>query len=66
MAELMLTEIFLAFYIDAGSGGAGVNIADYLMEDWKDAAGIVHRGLIDKEYSAEYVKNIQMRLTKFI
>ena len=26
------------------------------MEDWKDAAGIVHRGLIDKEYSAEYVK----------
>ena len=46
----------LGVYIDAGSGGAGVNIADYLMEDWKDAAGIVHRGLIDKEYSAEYVK----------
>ena len=26
------------------------------MPDWTDAAGIVHRGLIDKEYSAEYVK----------
>ena len=43
-------------YIDAGSGGGGVNIADYLMEDWIDEAGITHRGLIDKEYSAEYVK----------
>lgn len=34
-------------YIDAGSGGAGVNIADYLMEDWVDDKGIIHRGLID-------------------
>lgn len=45
----------LAVYIDAGSGGGGVNIADYLMSDWETADGIVHRGLIDKEYSAEYV-----------
>lgn len=43
-------------YIDAGSGGGGVNIADYLMETWVDDVGITHRGLIDKEYSAEYVK----------
>ena len=28
-----------AIYIDAGSGGAGVNIADYLMEDWVDKKG---------------------------
>ena len=41
--------------IDAGSGGAGVNIADYLMDDWVDSNGESHRGLIDKEYSAEYV-----------
>ncbi len=47
----------VGIYIDAGSGGGGVNIADYLMEDWVDEAGITHRGLIDKEYSAEYVKN---------
>ena len=40
--------------IDAGSGGGGVNIADFLMEDWSDKRGKVHRGLIDKEYSEEY------------
>lgn len=44
-----------AIMIDAGSGGGGVNIADYLMEDWVDGKGITHRGLIDKEYSADYV-----------
>lgn len=43
-----------AIGIDAGSGGAGVNIADYLMDDWVDKQGNTHRGLIDKEYSAEY------------
>lgn len=41
--------------IDAGSGGGGVNIADFLMEDWTDKRGKTHRGLIDKEYSADYV-----------
>lgn len=46
----------IGIYIDAGSGGSGVNIADYLMPDWTDEAGIIHRGLIDKEYSADYVK----------
>ena len=40
--------------IDAGSGGGGVNIADFLMEDWVDKKGKTHRGLIDKEYSEEY------------
>lgn len=40
--------------IDAGSGGGGVNIADFLMEDWVDKKGKTHRGLIDKEYSADY------------
>ena len=44
-----------AIMIDAGSGGSGVNIADYLMEDWVDDKGITHKGLIDKEYSADYV-----------
>lgn len=51
-------------YIDAGSGGGGVNIADYLMEDWVDEAGIAHRGLIDKEYSAEYVKKFPNAVDK--
>lgn len=51
-------------YIDAGSGGGGVNIADYLMPDWVDKAGIKHRGLIDKEYSAEYVKKFPNAVDK--
>lgn len=48
-------------FIDAGSGGAGVNIADYLMEDWyeDDHEGdpeYLHRGLIDPVESADYIK----------
>lgn len=50
--------------IDAGSGGGGVNIADYLMEDWVDNKGIVHRGLIDKEYSEEYVNKYPNAINK--
>ena len=54
----------IGVYIDAGSGGGGVNIADYLMPDWVDEAGITHRGLIDKEYSAEYVKKFPTAVDK--
>lgn len=54
----------IAVMIDAGSGGGGVNIADYLMEDWKDDAGNMHRGLIDKEYSAEYIKKFPNAVDK--
>lgn len=54
----------LGIYIDAGSGGGGVNIADYLMPDWVDEAGITHRGLIDKEYSEEYVKQFPNAVDK--
>ena len=57
-------ENILGIYIDAGSGGGGVNIADYFMEDWIDAAGITHRGLIDKEYSADYVKQFPNAVDK--
>lgn len=57
-------ENIIGVYIDAGSGGGGVNIADYLMPDWTDASGIVHRGLIDKEYSADYVKNFPNAVNK--
>ncbi len=54
----------IGVYIDAGSGGGGVNIADYLMPDWTDKTGITHRGLIDKEYSAEYVKKFPNAVDK--
>lgn len=49
-------ENILGLYIDAGSGGAGVNISDFLWEDWEDDDGNVHRGLIDKDYSPEEAK----------
>ena len=57
-------ENILGIYIDAGSGGGGVNIADYLMDDWIDKAGIVHRGLIDREFSAEYVSRFPNAVDK--
>lgn len=50
--------------IDAGSGGGGVNIADFLMEDWVDKKGKKHRGLIDKEYSADYVSRYPDAINK--
>lgn len=54
----------LGVYIDAGSGGAGVNIADYLMPDWVDKLGVTHRGLIDKEYSADYTSKFPNAVNK--
>ena len=54
----------IGVYIDAGSGGGGVNVADYLMADWTDEGGMTHRGLIDKEYSAEYVKKFPNAVDK--
>lgn len=54
----------IAVMIDAGAGGGGVNIADYLMQDWTDAAGITHPGLIDKTYSAEYVSRFPNAVDK--
>ena len=50
--------------IDAGSGGGGVNIADFLMEDWTDKNGKIHRGLIDREYSEEYVSRYPNAINK--
>ena len=57
-------ENILAVLIDAGSGGGGVNIADFLMEDWIDKKGKTHRGLIDKEYSDEYVGSYPNAINK--
>ena len=38
-------ENILGLYIDAGSGGAGVNISDFLWEDWEDEDGNMHRAV---------------------
>ena len=48
-------ENILSMCVDAGSGGAGVNICDFLWEDWEDDDGHMHRGLIDKDYSPDEV-----------
>lgn len=37
--------------VDAGTGGAGVPITDFLCEDWLDDQGNSHRGLIDADYN---------------
>jgi len=43
----------IELYIDAGSGGGGVSaVADQLMNDWVDAIGQKHRGIIDPVHSA--------------
>lgn len=57
-------ENIVGIWIDAGSGGGGVNIADYLMADWETADGMVHRGLIDKEFSADYVSRFPNAVDK--
>ena len=44
-----------SLHIDSGSGGGGVLIADYFMEDWEDSQGRLHRGLIDKIESEEHI-----------
>ena len=47
-------ECFLA---DAGAGGGGNSwVVDSLIEEFRDNKGKLHKGLIDKEYSSEYVR----------
>lgn len=52
------------FLIDGGSGGGGNLIPDFFMEDWKDKAGKTHKGLLDKEYSADYIKQYPTAVNK--
>lgn len=55
-------EIFLA---DAGAGGGGNSwVRDALIEDWTDRSGVVHRGLIDKDYAPEYVSRYPNAVNK--
>lgn len=54
----------VAILIDAGSGGGGVNIADFMMDDWIDKAGKKHHGLIDREYSVDYISKFPNAINK--
>lgn len=53
-----------ALLVDSGAGGAGVNIADYFMEDWEDKRGIKRKGLIDKIESSEYISKFPNAVNK--
>lgn len=46
-------ENILSILVDAGSGGAGVPITDFLCDTWEDEEGNTHRGLIDNEFKPE-------------
>ena len=50
--------------IDAGAGGGGNTIPDYFMEDWQDSQGNTHSGLMDFEYSAEYLSKFPNAINK--
>ncbi|WP_164744274.1 LAGLIDADG family homing endonuclease [Paenibacillus xylaniclasticus] len=50
--------------IDSGSGGHGTTYSDYLMEDWVDADGNLHKGLIDKIENQEYVSRFPNAVDK--
>ena len=55
-------EIILA---DAGSGGGGNSwVRDALIEDWNDKSGQLHYGLIDKNYSPEYIRRYPNAINK--
>lgn len=50
---------------DAGSGGGGNSwVRDALIEDWKDAKGVTHKGLIDREYAPEYISRYPNAIPK--
>lgn len=46
--------------IDAGAGGGGVGISDWILEDWYDSFGTKHKGFIDKNFEAH-----QNEISKF-
>lgn len=50
-AEQTQYDSLLSLLVDAGSGGAGVPITDFLCEEWKDSDGNKRKGLIDPNYN---------------
>lgn len=50
--------------IDSGAGGHGTTIADYLMEDWQDNNGIMHKGFIDEIECKEHIHKFPNAVNK--
>lgn len=62
-------ENILAIMVDAGTGGAGVPITDFLMEDWYEEghngdARYLHKGLVDRNYDPENSKKFPNAVDK--
>ncbi|WP_372011325.1 terminase [Paenibacillus chitinolyticus] len=53
-----------ALLIDSGAGGGGTIISDYFMEQWLDKGGRLHKGLIDKIESADYINKFPSAVDK--
>lgn len=49
-------DCLISLLVDAGSGGAGVPITDFLCEEWIDQDGQGRRGLIDSDYNERDAK----------
>lgn len=55
----------VGIWIDGGSGGGGgSSIPDLLMQSWTTSDGVEHKGLIDREYSSEYVQRFPNAVNK--
>ena len=50
----------LRFLIDPGAGGGGRSISTFLLDDWRDDIGLMHKGFADPED-----ESTQMELYKF-
>ena len=51
--------------VDAGAGGGGNSwVVDSLIQEFTDKTGKKHRGLIDKEYSQEYIRRFPDAVNK--
>lgn len=62
-------ENILALLVDAGTGGAGVPITDFLMEEWYETGHekdnrYLHKGLVDKNYDPENSKKFPNSVDK--
>lgn len=53
-----------ALLVDAGAGGGGVDIADMMMEDWRDSNGKKHKGMIDSIAGSDYLSKFPNAIDK--
>lgn len=57
-------ENIVGVWIDGGAGGQPMAVIDGIISDWTTSDGVTHRGLIDKEYSSEYISRFPNAVNK--